>query len=784
MSEETEQLGRYELLRRIAVGGMGEIYLARARGAGGFEKTLIIKKILPHLASDPQFVDKFLDEGRIIVNLSHGNIVPVFDMDEEGGEYYIAMEYVPGRDVRAVLKKLEEVDEAIPPKLACFVISEVCEGLAYAHRQTDSEGRPLEIVHRDVSPSNILLSTDGEVKLIDFGIARAAGRRSETVSGRVQGKVCYMSPEQATGADVDRRSDIFSAGTVLYEMVTGVRPFEGDTDLESLDLVRACDYPSPSELRDDVPDELDVVIERSMTRDPADRYDSADQMQSDLVQILYGGGEAVTSRELASFLNDLFPDGVERQAFKDELSSETDAAAPDDASDDEDGPVDLDDALNAQLEDGRDSRPDPRGRTATLETPSHPDGSDGSSANTDSGSADTPGRPRPASPAGSDAAAVEAGMQPEANGGHVDGRTLLAVGVGLLIAAGLFFVAFDVGGGEEANLTLQTDPAGARILVDGAEIAGARTPHELPVSPGRHTVSFRKDGFRSRTFSVSLEPGETSTLEPKLAAVDGATPDAGVNGGDAGRVAGERDAHADGRAKPRQVQVASEPTGASLSADGERLGTTPLEMTVRADESVSLVARKQGCQPGRRRLKFDGAPEQLTLKLDCPPPAAERAGGAGNGSTDEQRELQITSDPAGASVRIDGEEVGKTPVTKQASEGETLQIALSKSGFENLKMQISPAEVDWAWNGTLTREPKEKGCLNFFAVRPQYNEIAIDGEWLEKRRQKLKGYPLEAGEHKIRVRNEAAGRDETFEFTVEPGDECTSLTVWDPDDDG
>jgi len=784
MSEETEQLGRYELLRRIAVGGMGEIYLARARGAGGFEKTLIIKKILPHLASDPQFVDKFLDEGRIIVNLSHGNIVPVFDMDEEAGEYYIAMEYVPGRDVRAVLKKLDEVDEAIPPKLACFVISEVCEGLAYAHRQTDSEGRPLEIVHRDVSPSNVLLSTDGEVKLIDFGIARAAGRRSETVSGRVQGKVCYMSPEQATGADVDRRSDIFSAGTVLYELVTGVRPFEGDTDLESLDLVRACDYPSPSELRDDVPDELDVVIERSMTRDPADRYDSADQMQSDLVQILYGGGEAVTSRELASFLNALFPDGVERQAFKDELSSETDAAAPDEEGGDEDGPVDLDDALNAQLEDGRDSRPDPRGRTATLETPSHPDGADGSSPNTDPDSAGTPSRPGAASSAESDAAAIEAGMQPEANDGQVDGRTFLVVGVGLLIAAGLFFVAFDVGGGEEANLTLQTDPAGARILVDGAEIAGARTPHELRVSPGRHTVSFRKEGFRARTFSVSLEPGETSALEPKLAAVDGAAPDVGIDGGDAGRVTGGGDARSDGQAKPRQVQVASEPTGASLTADGERLGTTPLEMTVRADESVELVARKQGCQPDRRRIQFDDAPEQLTLKLECPPPATERAGGSGTGSAAERRDFQITSDPAGASVRIDGKEVGKTPFMKEVAKGETLQITLTKSGYEELEQRISPGEVDWAWNGSLTREPKEKGCLNFFAVRPQYNEIAIDGDWLEKRRQKLKEYPLEAGEHTIRVRNEAAGRDETFEFTVEPGDECTSLTVWDPDDGG
>jgi len=267
MSETPRQLGRYELIRRIATGGMGEIYLARVRGTAGFEKSVIIKTILPHLAEEEEFVDKFLDEGRIVVNLTHGNIVPVFDMDEIDGEYFIAMDYVPGRDVRDMLARLGNKGETMPADLAAYIVSEVCEGLGYAHRKTDEQGEPLDIVHRDVSPSNVLVSTDGEVKIIDFGIARAADRRAKTVSGRIQGKCCYMSPEQAAGDDLDARSDIFSTGVVLYEMVTNVRPFEGKSDLKSLDLVRDCDYQPPSQLEESVPEELDEIIGRAMTRD-------------------------------------------------------------------------------------------------------------------------------------------------------------------------------------------------------------------------------------------------------------------------------------------------------------------------------------------------------------------------------------------------------------------------------------------------------------------------------------------------------------------------------------
>ena len=321
MPDVIRQLGRYELLRRIAAGGMGEIFLAKMRGAAGFEKHVIIKTILPHLAREPEFVTKFLDEGRIVVQLTHGNIVPVFDMGEEGGEYFIAMEYIPGRDLREIIKRLQIDKKSIPAPLSLFIISEVCKGLAYAHRKVGEDGLSMGLVHRDVSPSNILISLEGDIKVIDFGIARATNKLSQTISGRIQGKFCYMSPEQASGKIVDARSDIFSVGVVLYEMLTGMRPFEGFTDLESIDLVRTCDFDPPSTLDATISPEIDEIVQRAMSRDLDERYQSIDQMQHDILGYLYTNGCAPSASDVSGLLEDLFDEGVEKREMRPNTAS-------------------------------------------------------------------------------------------------------------------------------------------------------------------------------------------------------------------------------------------------------------------------------------------------------------------------------------------------------------------------------------------------------------------------------------------------------------------------------
>lgn len=306
--EKIRGFGRYHLERLIGRGGMGEIYMARMEGPRGFRKQVCIKKILPHLAQEAEFVARFIDEANIVVSLTHGNIVPVFDMGEVDGQYFIAMEYIPGRDLRDIMKRYHAREEQMPLSLALYVITETCKGLAYAHKKNDDGGNSLNIVHRDVSPSNILLSREGVVKLTDFGIAKAVSKLGKSITGRLQGKFCYMSPEQASGKSVTFRSDIFSLGSVAYEVITGVRPFEGNSDMATLDLVREANLEPPSAHLEDLPNQLDDVLLKAMALDPEDRFEDASLLASALIDVVGIQGIAGES-EMAKELERLYPLG-------------------------------------------------------------------------------------------------------------------------------------------------------------------------------------------------------------------------------------------------------------------------------------------------------------------------------------------------------------------------------------------------------------------------------------------------------------------------------------------
>ena len=296
--------GRYLLESKLATGGMGEVFLARMMGPAGFEKKVVIKRMLPHLAESAEFVERFLDEARLVVQLSHGNLVQVFDMGTEQGHYYLAMEYVDGLDLRQVLHMMRNGEGELPVKLVLHVVAELAKGLAYAHSRAGEDGHNLGIVHRDVKPSNVMVSREGEVKLLDFGIAKAAGRMSHSISGSLHGKFLYMSPEQASGESLDPRSDIFSVGTVAYEMLTGMRPFHGETELRTLDLIKDGSHDKPSVHRDGLPEAVESIIEKCLARDPADRYASADELHHAALSTLVESGEVVSSADLASFLAD------------------------------------------------------------------------------------------------------------------------------------------------------------------------------------------------------------------------------------------------------------------------------------------------------------------------------------------------------------------------------------------------------------------------------------------------------------------------------------------------
>ena len=263
--------GDYILQDRIGAGGMAEIFLATAQGIEGFEKRLVIKRILPTLSDDEQFVRMFVEEAKLCVSLHHPNIVQVYDLGLIEGQYYIAMEYVDGRDLLKTLAACGRQKIGFPTDIALYIVMEVLKGLDYAHGLT-KDGQPLGIIHRDVSPSNVLLSFEGEVKLGDFGIAKAS-TRERTATGILKGKFGYMAPEQVTGVPIDFKADIFAVGILLYELLTGHRLFAGKNDLVVLERVRSADInPPPRHYRKDLDYELEHIVLKALARDPAERF--------------------------------------------------------------------------------------------------------------------------------------------------------------------------------------------------------------------------------------------------------------------------------------------------------------------------------------------------------------------------------------------------------------------------------------------------------------------------------------------------------------------------------
>jgi serine/threonine protein kinase len=297
--------GPYRLLEKVAVGGMAEVFRAKRSGVEGFEKVVAVKRILPHLSDNKEFLDMFVDEAKMVAGLTHPNIVQIFDLGKIEKSYYIAMEYVHGRDLRSILRRGKERGMRIPLDLAVLVVSRMAAALEYAHRARDEAGRPMKIVHRDVSPQNILVSFEGDVKLTDFGIAKAATKATTTDRGALRGKLLYMSPEQAWGKSMDRRSDIYSLGIVLYEMLTDQKPFLGNSEMSVLEMVREGRVASPATLNAKVPERLEKVVMKLLEKDPDERYQDAAELGRDLERVLVDR-QPPTSVALSRYLELLF----------------------------------------------------------------------------------------------------------------------------------------------------------------------------------------------------------------------------------------------------------------------------------------------------------------------------------------------------------------------------------------------------------------------------------------------------------------------------------------------
>ncbi len=314
LGREPIPFGKYLLLERISVGGMAEVFKAKTFGVGGFEKVVAVKRILPSLADDAEFIEMFVDEAKICGQLQHANIGQVYELGRVDETHFIAMEFVWGRDLLQVGNRLRKHKQLIDPRLAALMAAEACDGLDYAHRKKDQSGRWLQIIHRDISPQNLLVSFDGEVKIVDFGIAKAALRSSKTQAGVLKGKFGYMSPEQVRGLPIDRRSDIFALGIILWELLTNEKLFTGETDFETLERVKNGAIPPPSSKNPRVGKTLDAIVNKALARGVEDRYAWASEMREALLHHVHEGEGAISAKHLAGFMRELYAAELDRSA--------------------------------------------------------------------------------------------------------------------------------------------------------------------------------------------------------------------------------------------------------------------------------------------------------------------------------------------------------------------------------------------------------------------------------------------------------------------------------------
>jgi len=477
------RFGKYTLLRKLATGGMAELFLAIQKSVAGFEKLVVIKRILPAMNHDKAFIEMLLHEARIAATLTHANIVQIFDVGQVDGTYYIAMEHVHGEDLRGIVRQMRKKGVIeFPLEHAIEIMLGVTSGLAYAHERRDLDGSPLNIVHRDISPQNVVVTFSGDVKVVDFGIAKSDTKMAmamETQSGKLKGKVPYMSPEQARGEVLDARSDVFAVGVMLFELTTGRRLFKGQSEFETLKLICEREYPRPSAVHPGYPPELEAIVMKALEKDRSQRYQSARDVQQALEDFVRRERIPVSNVALTQYMQSLFEEKL--QAQKEQLLQGKQLADI----------IDLQQPVE-QANDGDVNSV--RLSSSVLSAPS--------AARTVT-EIRAMKRTSPLAVTGI-AALVTAALIATAYGWHVHQKTLLEAATVIPLPAPVVPV-------QRGSIALTTDPPGATIWIDG-EMRPEVTPaeiHQLPTGRALD-VKVTKEGFEAQKKTITLTDTEPS----------------------------------------------------------------------------------------------------------------------------------------------------------------------------------------------------------------------------------------------------------------------------------
>ena len=666
---------------------MAEVFKAKAIGVEGFEKLVAIKRILPNIAEDEEFITMFIDEAKIAVQLNHANIAQIFDLGKIDDSYFIALEYVHGKDLRSIFERLRKRGEIMPIASACYSLIQGCEGLEYAHRKKDGMGRDLNIVHRDVSPQNILISYDGDVKIIDFGIAKAANKASKTQAGILKGKFGYMSPEQVRGLPLDRRSDVFSVGIILYELITGERLFVGESDFSTLEKVRNVEIMPPTTYNRKIPEPLEKIVLKGLTKDADDRYQYAAELSEDLQRFMVQSGMIYTRRDLGNFMKTLFADEVARDAqridefkagpsAKPGLVSVPPAAAPrtstpaapardkppvqwPEAKKPAAGPIVVSTAESIESPTTQDQATMVFGQGSGLEL----------ATNESTRPVGTPiGRMSQQRPATSPrtremkARSGEIAAVPRTEVAFVGRyRAPLVIGVAaaavIVVAAVIAMFVFggpSTGSAGPGTLVVNAVPADAEIGIDGATVSKASPYNNKAISAGRHELAIQRDGYKPFKEIVEIKAGEVVnkivSLEEKL------------------KIYGN-------------LVIETIPGGAVVTIDGRVLAnTTPLKFDkLLAEVDHTIVVEKTGLKPFTQKIRVK---ENETKALKIP-------------LGTNKAKLIVNSMPPGAQVYLNNEKKGTAPVEiPDLDPSKEYALRLLKAGFDEKEMTVKFESTD------------------------------------------------------------------------------------------
>ncbi len=637
------QVGQYYLMEKIAQGGMAEIFKGLSYDVHGIKKTVCIKKILPHLAADPEFITSLIDEAKLAVKLVHGNIAQTFDLGKVGDDYFMVMEFVDGRSLSQIAKRARAKGQRIPLDALLYFVAEILSGLDYMHRRADEHGEPLHIVHRDISPQNIMVSYSGTVKIIDFGIAKAVVKVGSTDSGILKGKFAYMSPEQAHGESIDHRSDLFSLGIILHEMLTGRRLFKAEDSRQTIRNVRRAKVDPPSAYRGDLPEELDRIALRALAKDRRKRYPFASEMRDDCIKLLHAAFPDFRPADAAAFVQELFaddlrhPEPLEADAKTPHLIIDgSNSALADDSQFEATGiarsPLDMREYMLEETTDGRGGKP-----------------------------------PEPPPPTEADTEAADAEEEPEAEalpplepsettarrrslwrrlpmGARISfGIALLSIAA-LLALLGWRFLGQPqpTAGARLAELMITTDPPDARVELDG-RVVGERSPVTVRNLSADTDLRLRveREGYRPHERTLALAPGSFRSI----------------------RVTLEREAP-----KAASIEFISDPAGAIVYLDDKETALrTPATLDdLAAGQEHTIGLYREGYRFWNRTVELAGG-ERRTFDVQL----VHDFGG-----------VSITSSPADALVMIDDVPVGQTPYAGERLEpGTVYRIKVWHEGY-------------------------------------------------------------------------------------------------------